>query len=487
MLSDLDSAATLRVFTRRVRDTATGFSLRLSARFMHPKFKLLSEQHLSDDQTVPLKSFCARPICRGVQPEYDEGEILVAKTGTLKNGYLDWSDAQSVSEEFYNATKFRAGLVKGDILISSTGVGSLGKIDYFDGSRQAMADGHISVFRAASSGDYDSELLVYLLRSRVVQWQIEQGLTGATNQIDIYPPQLEQLRIPKLASSVRDKLLPQIRGIEKEISQARAQLRNNADVIDEILAQEFHYPLKDHKETARRHQYVGRLSAAAVGFELRNSAKFHHPDFNITKDFFAKTPHSKIKSFITVPIRLGATIKKTDFVEGGAAYYVHPGATKSQEVIRLEDCYQVSQEFYEDTARRFGLVKGDLVLNRAGEGTIGKSGLWDSDEPAIASDFTMRIRFNDEINRRFAWFFLQSVMFQAQVAREKRGMGNMTNIFPPEVERMLIVDCHRDRQDEIARAITKELAKLAAHRESIETKRQEVVALIEAAIHKPAV
>ena len=220
----------------------------------------------------------------------------------------------------------------------------------------------------------------------------------------------------------------------------------------------------------------------AAGFTLRNSAKFHHPDFELTERCFARTPHERVKAFVAVPIRLGATATKGDLIEEGDAFYVHPGATKKQRAIALEDCHQVTQEFYDAHQRRFGLRSGDVLINRSGEGTIGKSGIWESDEPALASDFTMRVRFNDTINPRFAWFFFRSVMFQAQVEREKRGMGNMTNIFPPQVERMRVVTCARPRQNALAAQITTALAALDTHRAAIESKRKEIDALIDAAI-----
>ena len=228
----------------------------------------------------------------------------------------------------------------------------------------------------------------------------------------------------------------------------------------------------------------------AAGFTLRNSAKFHHPDFELTERFFARTPHERVKALVAVPIRFGATATKGDLIEEGDACYVHPGATKKQRAIALEDCHQVTQKFYDAHQRRFGLRPGDVLINRSGEGTIGKSGegtigksgIWESDEPALASDFTMRVRFNDTINPRFAWFFFRSVMFQAQVEREKRGMGNMTNIFPPQVERMHVVTCTRPRQNALAAQITTDLAALDTHHAAIESKRKEIDALIDGAI-----
>jgi hypothetical protein len=93
----------------------------------------------------------------------------------------------------------------------------------------------------------------------------------------------------------------------------------------------------------------------------------------------------------------------------------------------------------------------------------------------------MRLRFNDRMNTQLAWYFFRSVMFQAQIARELRG-SSLPNVFPPQVERMLIVACDRPRQDALAAQITTELAALDLHLATIESKRKEIDRLIDAAI-----
>lgn len=478
----LDDAAQVRSFHRQHSASATGFSLRFSARFMHPKFALLRRESLTAERTFPLKLLCSRAITRGVQPEYDETEIRAVKTGTLRNGELDWSEAQTVSEACFEASKFRAAVRHNDMLVSSTGVGSLGKIDLYNLDTPALADGHIAIVRLRA-GSHEPALLVHLMRQRVVQWQIEQGLTGSTNQIDIYPEQIEALRIPRLDAKKRTALLKTIEVIEREIATARTALRQPDDIINETLCAEFDYPLREHRERVRERQFARTLGTLASGFTLRGSAKSHHPDFELTDAFFARVPHERVKAFVAVPIRLGATATKGDFIEDGAAYYVHPGATKRQAVIPLEDCHEVTQEFYDATQRRFGLRSGDVVINRSGE-ALGKVAIWESDEPAVASDFTMRVRFNDRMNARFAWLFFRSVMFQPQIERELRG-SSVPNIFPPEVERMHVVTCDRDRQNALAIQITADLDARASQLSSIEAKRREVADLIEEAIRDP--
>lgn len=477
---NLNEAAKVRCFLRQHAASGTGFGLRFSARFMHPKFALLRQQHLGADKTFPLKVLCARAIARGVQPAYGESDIRVVKTGTLKNRELDWTDCQTVSEDFFETSKFRAGVRRNDILVSSTGVGSLGKVDLYNLDEPALADGHISIVRLRD-GSVEPVLLVHLMRHSVVQWQIEQSLTGSTNQIDVYPDQIAALRIPRLDRKKRWKLVSKIQEIEVAIAKATAGLRKPEDVINEVLCAEFNYPLKEHRERGRAQQFVSSLQAMCAGFTLRCSANFHHPSFELTEQFFARTGHERVIAFVSIPIRLGATATKADFVEDGGAYYVHPGATKRQEIISTDDCHQINNEFYGATQRRFGLRPNDVVVNRSGE-ALGKVALWDSEEPAVASDFTMRIRFNREkMNPRFGWFFFRSVMFQAQIQRELRG-SSVPNIFPSEVEQMLMVSCNRTKQDALVDEITDELERRAKSLASVQSKKAEITALINEAL-----
>jgi type I restriction enzyme M protein len=477
----LNEADAIRLYHARLSDCRASFTLRFSARYLHPRYRYLTDRVLSVLPTAPLGKYVSRSIQTGAQPVYTDDGVPVIKIATLKNWHLDWSEAQYADPAFFERNKRRAGVLRGDILVSSTGVGSLGKVDVYDSDEPAMATVDVNIVRLAE-GKAEPRLLVHLLRHRVAKWQIERELAGSTNQIHIYGDQLARLRLPSFARALQVKLFARTEKIFRQIEAARESLRRPQDIIDEILCREFGYPLHEHTERERERQYVRRFAQFGAGFTLRNSAKFHHPDFELTDRFFARTPHERVKAYVAVPIRLGATAAKSDFVEDGAAFYVHPGATKKQEIVNTEDCHQITQEFYDKNKRRFGLLPGDLVLNRAGEGTIGKSGLFDSEELALFSDFTMRLRFSGEVNSRFAWYFMRSVMFQSQIEREKRGMGNMTNIFPSQVERLLIVESPRDRQDAVAAEVAAELKRREDALRSIESRRREIDALIEAAI-----
>jgi restriction endonuclease S subunit len=293
------------------------------------------------------------------------------------------------------------------------------------------------------------------------------------------------LKVPFFDQETLPDLVARIQKLEREIAIERRKIRPDEDVIDEILCKEFMYPLEEHKTRVRIRHFAKPLAALSVGFTLRGSARYHHPDFQLVVDFFLGIPHTRVKRYIAVPIKLGATAKKSDFIEDGPAYYVHPGATKRQGVVALEDCYQVSQDYYDANRKRAGLRPGDIIINRSGE-AHGKVAYFDSTEPAVASDFTMRVRVNADANAHFLWYFFRSVMFQEQIAREIKG-ASVYNVFPPQVEQMFVVECNRTRQDAIAEKIGGTLAALRDARKSVVTKQMEILALIDAAMMKKPV
>lgn len=90
----------------------------------------------------------------------------------------------------------------------------------------------------------------------------------------------------------------------------------------------------------------------------------------------------------------------------------------------------------------------------------------------------MRVRFRPEVLPRFGYFFCCSFLFQAQVERAKRGMGNMTNFFPGQLLRFMIVCPSREEQQRIIALIEEALSS----REQLETKLVEVRNEIDEAI-----
>lgn len=156
---------------------------------------------------------------RGTQPKYDDDEsepsslsfwgmlkddgkevkdnkinnICALKSISIRSGYVDFDTARSVTREFYKKNKSKAGVEKNDVLINSTGDGTIGRVAMYNELFPAIVDGHITILR------FNDEILAwyvgaYLLSSEG-QKQIYRYINGSSGQVEIYPQDINRIWI----------------------------------------------------------------------------------------------------------------------------------------------------------------------------------------------------------------------------------------------------------------------------------------------------
>ncbi len=163
---------------------------------------------------VPLGSLCAL-LNRGVAPAYtDEGGVVVLNQRCVRDGRIDWSLARH-TDPARKALPRDKILQPFDILVNSTGVGTLGRVaqvGFFD--RQATVDSHVTIVRPNSSR-VDPHYLGLVLRDR--QADIEALAEGSTGQTELsrsslgalevsLPPVSEQRAVANLLGSLDEKI-----------------------------------------------------------------------------------------------------------------------------------------------------------------------------------------------------------------------------------------------------------------------------------------
>ena len=134
-----------------------------------------------------------------------------------------------VSQSFFDKNK-RAQVKNGDILLASTGKGSMGKIDLMDLEEAAVVDAHISIIRLDDT-KCNRLFFAFFLRSVLGVYQIERDFTGATNQIELNAEQIENLIIPAFALDRQAAIVARIKAqldtqtsLEKQIKEKQAQI-----------------------------------------------------------------------------------------------------------------------------------------------------------------------------------------------------------------------------------------------------------------------
>lgn len=183
---------------------------------INPKAKIITDnpqcQNLPSGWTLcELRDLCIF-LSRGKSPKYSEMQNqypVFAQKCNLKDGGISLALARFLDESTLDKWPSKYHLLDGDILINSTGTGTVGRTRIFDNSCMGhytfvVPDSHVSVARIFE--DINSKYIFYCLYSKVCQRYFEENLAGSTNQKELYidiigdrkimlPPLKEQRRI----------------------------------------------------------------------------------------------------------------------------------------------------------------------------------------------------------------------------------------------------------------------------------------------------
>ena len=157
-------------------------------------------------------------IKRGKSPKYaDKSNYLAfAQKCNVKIGGIDLGLALYLDEKSITRYSETDNLVQGDIVINSTGGGTMGRVGLYEtkvpaGIKGVYPDSHVTVIR--SIGNINQHYLYYVLKLN--QPVLEKCGTGSTNQTELKPAVLADfvIPLPPLAEQKRivkaiEKLLP---------------------------------------------------------------------------------------------------------------------------------------------------------------------------------------------------------------------------------------------------------------------------------------
>lgn len=115
----------------------------------------------------------------------------VSRQGAIVTAGADWIE-KSVYDEFLSMPTARNIIQKFDILLSSTGDGTLGKCAVYNLDVPAIADGHVTIIRV-NHDIVDPFYLCDYLRVGFGAVQIDRLYTGSTGMIELTPDQVDSI------------------------------------------------------------------------------------------------------------------------------------------------------------------------------------------------------------------------------------------------------------------------------------------------------
>ena len=141
-------------------------------------------------------------LSRGKSPKYKDDDRtypVFAQKCNLKEGGISLEQARFIDPNTIDKWAEEYKLKTGDILINSTGTGTVGRTRLFNESCLGdypfvVPDSHVSVVR--THDEILSEFIYAYISSNFVQQYLEENLAGSTNQKELYIGVLDNLNIP---------------------------------------------------------------------------------------------------------------------------------------------------------------------------------------------------------------------------------------------------------------------------------------------------
>ena len=148
---------------------------------------------------VRLQNCCTKEIRRGKSPKYTEqsNTLVFAQKCNTKYAGIDTGLALYLDESTLSKYSYDEYMQDGDIVVNSTGTGTLGRIGFYrnydnDVMLPIVPDSHVTVIRACSS---IQKYYLYIFM-KANQHKLEKQGEGSTNQKELKPLTLKNMLVP---------------------------------------------------------------------------------------------------------------------------------------------------------------------------------------------------------------------------------------------------------------------------------------------------
>jgi len=176
----------------------------------------------------------AASISRGVTPQYykdeDASPVLVLNQKCIRDGWVTPELARLMTPRAREKSQAIARL--DDLLVNSTGQGTLGRVARWDSDDPIYVDSHVTVVKADPRRIYPV-LMPYLVFP--LQDEIEHMATGSTGQTELSPSRLAQLNVPLLSLEEQRPLSARLVALEAQAHYCQVQSLKLTELRDALL------------------------------------------------------------------------------------------------------------------------------------------------------------------------------------------------------------------------------------------------------------
>jgi len=438
-------------------------ALRLDAEYYQPEYLNLL-QILMRRPHASLKDLVER-ISRGKQPIYKEsGNILAFTSDQIRNDFIDTSTVRYTDEMFYKSNP-KAQVRALDVLLNSTGVGTLGRVNFYYLEEKAVVDSHITIIRVIPERVNPIFLNVFL-KTKYGQLQITRAYTGSSGQIELYPEQIKEFLIFLPSPEEQSEIAEMVKQAINLHTQSEFLYSQAEDLLLEELG------LKDFKIEDDL-SYIVNLSE--IKSAHRADAEYFQPKYEkiISK---IKCKIEKLANLLLPKggIRKGIEIGSEQYQEEGKLFIRVSNLSKHGLVER--DQKYLSEELYQKLKKDFEPKVGEILLTK--DATPGIAYFLKEPVEGIIAGGILRLKLKSDINPEYLALVINSIVGQIQVERDTGG-SVIFHWRPDQIKNLLIPILSKSTQQKIADLVQKSYEARKKAKQLLEEAKRKVEKLIE--------
>lgn len=173
---------------------------------------------------------------RYTQPEYNQNSNLkIINSQYLRNEFIDYENAK---------TGYGKIVPKNAVLVNSTGIGTLGRVNINLLNLDFSIDSHINVLILNKESEIKPCYLMVFLQSKYGQFQIERYYSGSSGQIEIYPKDFNNFLIPKFPQDFQLEIEKLVKQSHEALEDSKRLYKEAQELLYKELELDFKNPLK---------------------------------------------------------------------------------------------------------------------------------------------------------------------------------------------------------------------------------------------------
>ncbi len=261
-----------------------------------------AKNHILSLKNCSLQAVCTKPIQQGKSPKYAEKGLKCIKPKNTNDMLVSIDDIDWIDSSTKDQIQ-KQKLAYGDIVITRSGSGTIGRASIYCHSEEAYTNDHLFVVRPDKA---DSHYICSFLNSFHGQRLLEAGVSGSTGQLNLSNEHIKSIPLFRPEHKAQKYIGDKVRQAE----QLRAWAKRLEGMADRKIKDLFHFNLVDSLTLKPRRMKQQVLSAVSLAPEFARAA-----DSQMT---FRNS--SKLSNFIS-KCKCGDPIKSEERVPGPYFYY----------------------------------------------------------------------------------------------------------------------------------------------------------------------